>query len=109
MLCSVSNYRFFKLTVVTKAGEKVPINFNDGQTLFDAVSGTKAEGLQGKCGGSQVCGECHCKIPQNLYVVPDDDEKELLASGQDVTPTSRLACNLALNSKFDGATIEMTH
>lgn len=101
-------FRNFQLTIINRAGESIPITFNDGDRLFDAISGTKAEELQGACGGNMACGGCHCILDPSVYTKPDEDENDTLqGNSQGVTSTSRLACNLTLSSKFDGTTIKM--
>lgn len=100
--------RFFpKLTIINRNGEKIPITFNEGDRLFDAIENTPAAELQGACGGNMACGGCHCILDSSVYTKPDDDEAATLENSQGVTSTSRLACNLTLTSKFDGTTIKM--
>lgn len=100
--------RFFpKLTIINRNGEKIPITFNEGDRLFDAIDGTPAAELQGKCGGNMMCGGCHCILESSVYEKPDEDEAATLENSKGVTSTSRLACNLTLTSKFDGTTIKM--
>ena len=99
--------RFLKLTVIGRNGESIPVEFNDGDRLFDAIEPTPAKELQGQCGGNMACGGCHCILEQKVYEKPEDDEREVLDLANGVTPTSRLACNLKLTADFDGTTIKM--
>ena len=98
---------FPTLTIINRNGEKIPIKFNEGDRLFDAIDGTPAQELQGQCGGNMACGGCHCILESSVYEKPEEDEATTLENSQGVTSTSRLACNLTLTSKFDGATIKM--
>lgn len=100
--------RFFpKLTIINRSGEKIPINFKDGDRLFDVIEDTPAQELQGGCGGNLACGGCHCILDASVYTKPEDDETDTLGNSNGVTSTSRLACNLTLTDKFDGTTIKM--
>lgn len=96
-----------KVVVVNRSGEKIEVPFEPGDTLYKAVEDTKAQDLQGKCGGNMACGLCHCIVPKNVFTPPDDDEKDVLGDATGVCETSRLACQLELDEKFDGVEIKM--
>ena len=100
--------RYFpQLTIINREGEKITVPFKEGDRLFDAIENTKAQDLQGACGGNMACGGCHCILEQSVYTKPEEDEEATLQNSNGVTSTSRLACNLTLTSKFDGTTIKM--
>lgn len=110
MLSFTSKIRFFpNLTIVNAKGEKILIEFNETQTLYNAVEGTKAEEIRGTCGGNKSCGQCHVELPPNLYSKPDEEEADLLESCDGVTKYSRLACQLVLGPKFEDAVIKCNH
>jgi len=103
-----TGFRFFPtITVINRDGKKIPVEFKNGQTLYKAVAGTPAQELQGVCGGNMACGQCHCILPEKLFVKPEDDEAETLENSKGLTKTSRLSCNLTLDDKFNGAEIKM--
>ncbi|OHT07418.1 2Fe-2S ferredoxin [Tritrichomonas foetus] len=95
------------MTIIGRGGEKIPVTFNEGDRLYDAIEDTPAKELQGNCGGNQICGGCHCILDAKVYTKPSEDEEDGLGSSVGVTSTSRLACNLTLTSDFDGTTITM--
>jgi ferredoxin len=95
------------LTIIGRSSEKIPVPFNDGDRLFDAIDPTPAKELQGPCGGNCACGGCHCILDAKLYKPPEEGETETLENSRGKTSTSRLACQLILTPDFDGATIKM--
>jgi 2Fe-2S ferredoxin len=99
--------RFLSLTIVSRSGGKIPVPFNDGDRLFDAIDPTPAKELQGPCGGNCACGGCHCILDAKNYKKPEEAEVETLENSQGKTATSRLACQLILTPDFDGAVIKM--
>ena len=100
-----SAQRFFPKLTMVKGGVKIPVEFNAGDRLFDAVENTPAADLRGPCGGNMACGACHCVVPKELYTEPSEDEKEVLENVDGLTKTSRLGCQLVLTEKFDGCEI----
>lgn len=106
MLSSCAS-RFFKLTIVNRAGAQIPISFNEGDRLFDVIENTPAQELQGGCGGNMACGGCHCIVEKKVYVKPEDDETDIIDNVSGKTDTSRLACNLNLTANYDGTVIKM--
>ena len=100
---------FLQLTIVNRQGEKIPVPFQEGQRLFQAVVPTPAKELQGNCEGNMTCGKCHCILDEDTYEEnqPEDIELDVLERQPNCTPTSRLACNLKLTKGFDGKVIQM--
>lgn len=107
MLAPFQQISGYKLNVVLRSGKVCPVNFEDKQTLFEAVGETSAKELRGQCQGNMACGGCHVILPKEVYTAPIEEEAETLENVNGKTPTSRLACALELNSKFDGCTIKI--
>ncbi|EAX91276.1 Ferredoxin 6 [Trichomonas vaginalis G3] len=108
MLCQQSNIRYFpSLTIVNSKGEKTKVDFEDGQRLFDAVEGTKAEYIRGECGGNMSCGLCFVEVPPNAFKQPDVKEMDLLEETDGTTKYSRLACQLILGPQFEDVEIHV--
>ena len=99
--------RWLQLTVINRSGEEIPVTFNEGDRLFDAIEETKAKELQGPCGGNTACGGCHCIVEQKVYKKPGEEEAEVLENANGKTATSRLACALTLTPDFEGTVIKM--
>jgi len=62
----------------------------------------------GECKGRAWCGSCHIKIQQskNALTPADAEEKLCLSNQENSASDSRLACQLELTEKLDGAIIQ---
>ena len=62
-------------------------------------------GIEGTCGGSISCCTCHVIIDKSWYEIvgkPNPDEEDMLDLAADLTPTSRLSCQIEINDQLDG-------
>ncbi len=85
------------------AGETV-LTGRPGDTLMQLA---RAAGLPvlGECNGSLACATCHVIVdPAWAGLLPpvSDDEEAMLDSVFDLTPTSRLSCQIPLTDALDG-------
>ncbi len=85
------------------AGETL-LTGRPGDTLMQLA---RAAGLPvlGECNGSLACATCHVIVdPAWAGLLPpvSDDEEAMLDSVFDLTPTSRLSCQIPLTDALDG-------
>ena len=63
-------------------------------------------GIIGECGGSCMCATCHIhlKHPEKygLGGISEMEEAMLELEGEDITPHSRLACQIEITPQLDG-------
>ncbi|RMG26411.1 MAG: (2Fe-2S)-binding protein [Bacteroidetes bacterium] len=61
------------------------------------------------CGGMAGCGTCHIQVRKGLEKLPqpDDDEEFMLDSLPNLTPQSRLSCQLKLTPALDGLDVKI--
>jgi len=64
------------------------------------------EGTIGVCGGLAMCASCQCYVESN-HILPEksDDENAMLAEAFHVKDTSRLGCQIRINTDLDGLKI----
>ena len=75
-----------------------------GTTLMQALRDSGFD-IEASCDGNLVCGTCHVYVaPEWLAVLKPaaDDERLMLESLPQSTPTSRLACQIALTRDLHG-------
>ncbi|PIZ30064.1 MAG: 2Fe-2S ferredoxin [Alphaproteobacteria bacterium CG_4_10_14_0_8_um_filter_53_9] len=84
-----------KVVVGREGAEDVEVSLFPAQRVFaiGAKAGLDRLGF-GDCGGQCVCATCHVDIIKGDFDAPRDDELRLLDTLPNVTPTSRLACQL---------------
>nr|WP_294169535.1 2Fe-2S iron-sulfur cluster-binding protein [uncultured Sphingomonas sp.] len=66
--------------------------------------------LEGTCGGQMSCSTCHVIVASDDFARlprPSDEEDYLLDFAADVTPTSRLACQIVLTEEVGALTVRM--
>lgn len=94
-----------KLSIEKVNGEVVSNDFEQtpGQTLMELlIEGDY--GILGACGGMALCGTCHIHIIKGGHKLPAPslEEKEMLELLPNVTPASRLSCQIYLTDDIDG-------
>jgi ferredoxin len=61
------------------------------------------------CGGMALCATCHVDVLKRSEQLgsPTDIELDMIDTLPDATPTSRLACQIRLNEKMNGAVFQL--
>ncbi len=86
-----------------QAGETV-LTGRPGDTLMQLARAAGLPVLE-ECNGSLACATCHVIVdPAWAGLLPpvSDDEEAMLDSVFDLTPTSRLSCQIVLTDALDG-------
>jgi 2Fe-2S ferredoxin len=62
--------------------------------------------VEGTCGGMALCASCQCYV-ESSHPLPErsDDEEAMLAEAFHVKDTSRLGCQILMNTELDGLEI----
>lgn len=79
------------------------------QTLLAALRSGGVP-MQSVCGGKGACGTCRIEISETSHAslpAPGVDETDLLECLPNVTPRSRLACQLRLDESMDGLVLSI--
>ena len=61
------------------------------------------------CGGMALCATCHVEVISGFKALSEisDDEYVMLDTLPNITPTSRLSCQLRLNSTLNDVTVKI--
>lgn len=96
------------ITVIDKDGTAKEIEADEGWSLMEILRDAGYDAIEGACGGSLACATCH------MYIHPDWEEKVNVGSEQseeeedmldlafDITPYSRLGCQIRMTKELDG-------
>lgn len=79
------------------------------KTLLEFLKENKVE-IKSNCEGNGACGKCHISFDKKTYSKFTDiteAELDVLDLSINNTPTSRLACQVKLQSILDGANIKI--
>ena len=90
--------------VITGPGAETILRGQPGESVMQLA---RAAGLPvlGECNGSLACATCHVVVdPAWAGRLPpvSDDEEAMLDTVFDLSPTSRLSCQIRLSSDLDG-------
>ncbi|MFG1210134.1 2Fe-2S iron-sulfur cluster-binding protein [Xanthobacter flavus] len=94
-----------RFTVETRSGTRHEVTGRDGATLLKAIRKAGIEELTAQCGGGCACATCHVfvTLPEGGTAPPvSPGESRMLATSQNRTLASRLACQLKLETALDG-------
>ena len=95
--------------VTDAAGTVHALQGATGESLMQLA---RAAGLPvlGECNGSMACATCHVIVaPSWAERLPpsSDDEEAMLDTVFDLTPTSRLSCQIRLEPALDGIAVAL--
>ena len=95
--------------VITGPGAETVLRGQPGDSVMQLA---RAAGLPmlGECNGSLACATCHVVVdPAWASLLPpiSDDEEAMLDTVFDLSPTSRLCCQIRLSPKLDGVRMSL--
>ena len=94
-----------KINFISHEGQRRTIEVAPGTTLMRAATDNRVAGIDGDCGGNCACATCH------VYIDPawtdrlgprTASEIEMLNLVAELRDTSRLACQIDLDTSLDG-------
>lgn len=100
----------YKITFIEHDGESKTVDAEAGQTLMQVATQNGVDGILGECGGSCVCGTCHCFIEASWAAAagePNDDEKMLVEFSEHHRDSSRLGCQIQVTEASDGMVVHL--
>ncbi|MBL7901084.1 MAG: (2Fe-2S)-binding protein [Bacteroidia bacterium] len=79
-----------------------------GLSLMEILKGNDYD-ILATCGGMALCATCHVEVLQGFDALPPitDDEYAMLDTLPNITPTSRLSCQLKLNEQMDNIKVKI--
>ena len=100
------------VTFVLKDKTEKNIVGREGQNMLRLAQQHGIE-LEGACEGVCACSTCHLILDDDMYdevedLVPlSDDEEDMLDLAFQLTPTSRLGCQIVLSTEMEGLRVEL--
>lgn len=79
-----------------------------GLSLMEFLKASEYD-ILATCGGLALCATCHVEIVSGFDTLPEisNDEYAMLDTLPNITPTSRLSCQLRIGQELDGITIKI--
>ena len=99
-----------KITVIDRSGKvhelEAPTDIN--MNLMEVCKSYELP-VEGTCGGIAMCASCQCYILSNHPLEKKSpDEEAMLSEAFYVKENSRLGCQIQIDKKLDGLTVELT-
>lgn len=79
-----------------------------GLSLMEFLKGNDYD-ILATCGGMALCATCHVEVVSGFDALSEisNDEYAMLDTLPNITPTSRLSCQLRLNDSLDNVTVKI--
>jgi 2Fe-2S ferredoxin len=101
-----------KVTYIDKSGNVYKADVEDGLTLMQGAVYNDVPGIDAECGGACVCATCHIYIDEEWREKvgrPNDVESMTLEEVDNIRPSSRLACQIEVDSGLDGLVVHVAN
>lgn len=99
-----------RVTFISADGERrQDVDAPAGSVLLDIAQGA-GQPLEGTCEGQMACSTCHVIVDADDFAkLPraSEDEEDMLDLAAAATRTSRLACQIVLDSGLDALTVRI--
>lgn len=94
-----------QITYIEFDGTRHTVTASPGTSAMEAAVDNDVPGIVAECGGACNCATCHVYVAEGweeLLAEKVPMEEDLLLDREDIQPTSRLACQIALTERHDG-------
>ncbi|MFG1392516.1 2Fe-2S iron-sulfur cluster-binding protein [Xanthobacter agilis] len=98
------------LTFIEFNGTSHQVDVPEGSTAMEAAVRNGVPGIVGECGGACACATCHVYVDEawvGKVGEPSEMEEGMLDFASDVSPSSRLSCQIRLTAELDGLVLRM--
>ena len=97
-----------KITFNDAAGASRTVEGQDGSTVMETAIRNAVPGIEAECGGACACATCHVYVEEPWFGrLPKRslEEEDMLDFAFDAKPTSRLSCQIKVESALDGLVV----
>ena len=95
---------------ITHDDQEHIVQVDSGTNIMLAAVENGVGGIVGTCGGSAVCGTCHCYIDERWSPKLDDIEEVehyVLEGVSNLADNSRLGCQVTIDEGVDGIVVRL--
>ena len=100
-----------KITFIEPDGSVQACDLEDGLSLMEGAVRNGVSGIDADCGGACACATCHVYVDDawiDRVGAPSSMEENMLEiAASEVTPASRLSCQIKVRSEFDGLIVRL--
>ena len=94
---------------VTHEGKETITKCKVGENLLE-IAHNNGLNIEGACDGVCACSTCHLILDQTWYTKLEEateEEEDMLDQAFELTPTSRLGCQIVMTEELDGITVNV--
>ena len=94
-----------KVTYIEHGGQEHVVEVKNGLSVMEGAIRNNVPGIDADCGGACACATCHVYVPDAWLekLEPQSEmERSMLEFAENVTPNSRLGCQIKLVGSLDG-------
>lgn len=86
------------------------VDAEDGHSLMEVAIRNGIAGIDGDCGGACACATCHIHVVEGWFEklnYRSETESDMLEQAVDLSPQSRLACQITVEPALAGLTVRL--
>jgi len=96
------------ITFIEFDGTQHQVDADPGMSVMETAMKYDVPGIDADCGGSAVCGTCHCFVESPDQLPPiEPQEESMLGLRPDREPNSRLSCQLTVSDDMGDMTVRL--
>lgn len=91
-------------------GKEYSVQIAEGLSVMEGAVKHNIAGIEADCGGACACATCHVYVSdewKDKITPAAPAEEDMLDFAFDVRPTSRLSCQIQVNSNMDGMIVNI--
>lgn len=99
-----------KITFIDPSGVEHVHGVISGLTVMEGAVRNNVPGIDADCGGACACATCQVIVDEAWMPVvgtPSPMEQSMLEFASDVTPNSRLSCQITVSDAIDGLVVRI--
>jgi len=99
-----------KINFIQKDGSITSLKAQSGMSLMVTAIDNNIAGIKAICNGCCSCGTCHIELSPDVFDKAStkySGEEQVLKNLKKRTPYSRLACQVIVDDKLEGAMIKV--
>ena len=99
-----------KVTYIDKDAKEYVVEVENGVNLMQAAVDNMVPSILGDCGGFCACATCHVMVDPawaEKAGEASETEADLLEGVEEVSPTSRLCCQIIMSDELDGIVVHL--
>lgn len=101
-----------KVSYVQHSGEEQIVEVPSGENVMRGALDNGVSGIDGDCGGVRACATCHVRVDDAWiervgYRDPDGIEEDMLSFASELSPNSRLGCQIVITPELDGLVVHL--